>query len=89
MFFVYILECSDNTYYTGYTNNLEKRILAHQNKKGAKYTKGRTPIKLVYYEVFQTKSEALSREYFIKKLTKSQKISLIQNKNLKERINYY
>lgn len=81
MFFVYILECSDNTYYTGYTNNLEKRILAHQNKKGAKYTKGRTPIKLVYYEVFQTKSEALSREYFIKKLTKSQKISLIQNKN--------
>ncbi len=75
--FVYILKCSDNTYYTGYTNNLERRIAAHNQKKGAKYTKYRTPVELVYYEVYDDKSTALKREYAIKQLTRKQKESLI------------
>ncbi len=75
--FVYILKCNDDTLYTGWTNNLEKRIKAHNESKGAKYTKYRTPVELVYYEVFETKSEALKREYEIKKLTRQQKLDLI------------
>ena len=59
MYYVYILECCDKSLYTGYTNHLEKRIKAHNEGKGAKYTKGRRPVSLVYFESFQTKSEAL------------------------------
>lgn len=78
MNYVYILECSDKTYYTGWTTDLEKRILVHNSGKGAKYTRGRTPVKLLYFEEFETKSEALKREVAIKKLSKGKKKNLIK-----------
>lgn len=80
MWYVYILECSDLTLYTGITNNVEKRIDTHNNKKGAKYTKTRTPVKLMYQQTFETKSLAAKEEWRIKQLTRNQKISLINQK---------
>ncbi len=77
MYFVYILVCRDETLYCGYTNDLEARLAAHNNGKGAKYTKSRLPVQLSYYESFETKSEALKREAAIKKLTRKQKLNLI------------
>jgi len=74
----YILECSDKTLYTGWTNNMEKRLKAHNEGQGAKYTRGRTPVKLVYIEVHDTKQEAMRREAFIKKLSRKEKEALIQ-----------
>lgn len=74
----YILECSDNTLYTGWTNNIEKRLEAHNCGQGAKYTRGRTPVKLVYLEVHETKREAMQREAGIKKLSRKEKEALIQ-----------
>lgn len=76
--YVYIVECSDNTYYTGWTTNLDKRINAHNLGKGAKYTKARRPVKLVYLEEYDDKSSALKREYVIKQLTRKQKEQLIK-----------
>ena len=78
MNYVYIVECSDGTFYTGWTNNLEKRIYMHSNGVGAKYTKGRGPVKLMHYEEFEEKKDAMKREYEIKKLTRKAKISLIK-----------
>ena len=78
--FVYILQCCDNSLYTGITNNLEKRIQAHNNKKGAKYTKSRLPVILKYYEIVNNKSSALKREIALKKLTRKQKLQLISTK---------
>ena len=75
--YTYILECSDNTLYTGWTSNLEKRLRAHNQGKGAKYTRTRLPVTLVYFEVYETKKEAMSREFAIKKLSRSQKERLI------------
>lgn len=80
MNYTYMVECSDGTLYTGWTNNLEKRIKAHNDGKGAKYTKTRLPVRLIYYEEFLTKEEAMQREYRIKRLTRAEKLSLIQNK---------
>lgn len=77
--YTYIVKCSDGSLYTGWTNNLEKRMKAHNDGKGAKYTKTRRPVELVYYEHFATKEEAMSREYHIKQLTRTQKINLIKN----------
>ncbi len=77
MNYVYILKCSDNTLYTGWTNNLEKRLKIHQSGKGAKYTRGRLPVQLLYFEKFEEKSDALKREIRIKKLSKDQKLKLI------------
>ena len=77
---VYILRCGDGTLYTGWTNDLEKRLRAHAAGKGAKYTRARLPVTLVYTEVFETEHEARSREYGIKRLTRSQKLSLIKEK---------
>lgn len=76
MHYVYVLRCADDTLYTGWTTNLDKRIQAHNDKKGAKYTKSRTPVALFYYEEFETKSEALKREAAIKKLPRSEKLKL-------------
>ena len=67
MNYVYILRCSDDTLYTGWTNDLEKRIKAHSNGTGAKYTRGRGPVELVYFEEFDDKKDAMKREYEIKK----------------------
>lgn len=80
MYYVYILECHDGTYYTGYTNDLNRRVAVHNAKKGAKYTRGRTPVRLVYYEMFAEKSDALKREHSIKKMTRSEKEKLIHMK---------
>ena len=78
MNYTYILKCSDETLYTGWTNDLEKRINAHNAGKGAKYTKNRRPVELAYYEEFATKEEAMSREYAIKQLTRRKKEELIK-----------
>lgn len=80
MNYVYILRCNDGSLYTGWTNNLEKRFKAHSEGKGAKYTKGRGPLELVYYEEFEEKNDAMKREYAIKKMTKTQKNDMILNK---------
>jgi putative endonuclease len=76
--YAYIVECADGTYYCGYTNDLEKRIETHNRGKGAKYTKPRLPVVLVYYEEFETKEEAMSREWHLKQLTHAQKQALIK-----------
>ena len=80
MNYTYILRCKDNTLYTGWTNNLEKRIEAHNAGKGAKYTKSRLPVELAYYEQFGTKEEAMKREFAIKQLTRIQKEALIRDR---------
>lgn len=80
MNYTYILKCSDDTLYTGWTNDLEKRLKAHNDGKGAKYTKVRLPVEIVYYESFETKQEAMRREYEIKQLTRKQKELLIEEK---------
>tara|TARA_B100000029_G_scaffold511566_1_gene605969 strand:+ start:1256 stop:1474 length:219 start_codon:yes stop_codon:yes gene_type:complete len=71
------LECNDSSLYTGITNNLQKRIIAHNSGKGAKYTKARLPVKLIYKESYKTKSDSLRREIEIKKLKRSEKLNLI------------
>lgn len=78
-YFVYILECSDGTLYTGITKNVDKRLYEHNHSdKGAKYTKARRPVKLLYEEPSENRSTASKREYFIKKLTRVKKLQLIQ-----------
>ena len=77
MNYTYILKCQDGTYYTGWTNNLNKRLKDHNDGNGAKYTKARLPVTLVYYEEFQTKEEAMSREYAIKQMTRREKDKLV------------
>lgn len=78
MNYVYILRCNDDSLYTGWTNNLEKRIKAHSNGKGAKYTKARLPVELVYFEEYEDKIEAMRREYAIKQLKRKEKLMLIK-----------
>lgn len=78
MNYIYILECSDKSLYTGWTNNLERRIKMHNDGKGAKYTRGRAPVKLVYFEEFEDKIEAQKREYKIKKMKRIDKQKLIK-----------
>ena len=77
---VYMLECSDNSLYTGITNNLEERLKKHQSGNGAKYLRGRLPIRLVYKENFINRSEATKRELYIKKMSKKEKKKLIDLK---------
>ena len=73
----YLLECSDGTLYCGWTNDLEKRVKAHNSGRGAKYTKPRRPVRLVWYETFETKEEAMSREAKVKQLSRKQKEELV------------
>ena len=80
MNYAYILRCSDGTLYSGWTNNLEKRLAAHNSGKGAKYTKTRLPVELVYFEEFESKNEAMSREARFKQLSREQKLRLINEK---------
>ena len=75
--YTYILKCSDNTLYTGWTTDLKRRLATHNQGKGAKYTRTRLPVTLVYYETFPTKRQALQREAAIKKLSRPQKERLI------------
>lgn len=75
--FTYIVECADGTLYTGWTVDVKRRVLAHNTKKGAKYTRNRLPVKVVYVESFSSKIEAQQREYAIKQLTRAEKLKLI------------
>ena len=77
MFYTYILRCSDDTLYCGYTTDLQKRLKKHNCGEGAKYTKSRRPVQLVYSEVLESKSLAMKRECEIKKLTRGEKLKLI------------
>lgn len=79
MNYTYILQCSDNTYYTGWTNDLDKRIFAHNSGDASKYTRARLPVKLVYFEAFSEKKDAMKREYEIKQMTRKDKIILIES----------
>ncbi len=81
MNYTYILKCSDGTFYTGWTNDLQKRLSAHNSGKGSKYTKTRLPVELIYFEEFEDKKEAMSREWHIKRLTREEKLMLIKNGN--------
>ncbi|HBC32288.1 MAG TPA: hypothetical protein DC024_13730 [Clostridiales bacterium] len=78
MHYIYIVECRDKTLYTGYTTDLDKRIKTHNAKKGAKYTRGRTPVVLKYYEEFDNKVDAAKRESQIKKLKRAKKLRLFK-----------
>ena len=82
MNYTYILKCKDDSLYTGWTNDLKKRITSHNAGKGAKYTKARRPVELVYYEEFQTRGEAMKREYAIKQLSRKEKEALIKTRPL-------
>ena len=75
--YTYILKCGDGSLYTGWTNDIAARLEQHRSGKGAKYTRGRGPLKLVYLEVHDTKSEAMSREAKIKRFAKSEKLKLL------------
>ena len=73
----YLLRCADGTLYCGWTNDLEKRLAAHNSGKASKYTRSRLPVKLVYFETFDTKQEAMSREARIKQLSRREKLALV------------
>lgn len=81
MAYVYIVKCKDGSLYTGWTNEIKKRIDMHNKGKGAKYTRSRYPVVLEYYEEFDTKQEAMKREYEIKQFTRIKKVKLIQQKS--------
>ena len=79
MNYTYILKCRDNSLYTGWTNDIDKRLKAHNDGKGAKYTHSRRPVELIYYEKYETKEEAMKREYAIKHMTRRAKEELLRN----------
>jgi len=79
--YVYILRCADDTLYTGYTTDPERRVAEHNAGKGAKYTRGRTPVDLVYLESYDSQSSAMSREYEIKQLRREEKTRLIEEQS--------
>ena len=81
--YAYMLACADGTLYTGWTNDLEKRLAAHNAGQGAKYTRGRAPVRLRYYEAFPDKSAALRREAALKRLSHSEKMALIERQESK------
>ena len=78
MNYTYIVKCSYGTFYTCWTNDLTRRMEAHNQGRGAKYTKARRPVTLIYYETFETKEEAMKREYAIKRLSRKEKEELIR-----------
>jgi putative endonuclease len=78
MHYVYVLECADGTYYTGYTTDVERRVAEHDAGEGAKYTRGRTPVDLVHVETYDTRSAAMGREHEIKSLSRRAKARLIE-----------
>ena len=79
MNYVYLLRCADDTLYCGWTTDLEHRVRVHNSGRRAKYTRSRTPVKLVYFEEFEDRKEALSREWHLKRLTREEKLLLIRN----------
>jgi len=85
MNYTYLLECADGSLYCGWTNDPEHRLRAHNAGKGGKYTRSRRPVRLVYLERFETKQEAMQREYRIKHMSRAEKLSLISTQVLIER----
>lgn len=83
----YILKCNDNSLYTGWTNDITHRLKMHNEGKGAKYTRSRGPVELVYLEEFETKQEAMSREAKIKRLTRKEKLLLIETYQQEQKLN--
>lgn len=81
VFYVYIVECQNGTYYTGYTNDIENRIKLHNKGLGAKYLRGKSPIKLVYVKEYKYYKSAINKEISLKKLTRKQKEELVKNAN--------
>lgn len=75
--YTYMVRCSDGTLYTGWTNHIEKRVQDHNSGKGAKYTRGRAPVELVYLEISESKQEAMRKEAYYKRLTRKQKEAMI------------
>ncbi|MDD2702724.1 MAG: GIY-YIG nuclease family protein [Candidatus Omnitrophica bacterium] len=82
---IYIVRCNDGTLYTGMTNDLVRRVTAHNTGKGCRFTRGRTPVRLLYSEKFSSKSGALKREIAVKRLTRKQKLRLIKRGREKSR----
>jgi len=78
MNYVYLLLCADHTLYCGWTTDLTARVQAHNNGRGAKYTRSRLPVELVYYEAYADRHDAMSREWHIKRMTREEKIGLIE-----------
>ncbi len=78
MNYVYLLHCADDTYYCGWTTNLTARVAAHNAGTGAKYTRSRRPVVLVYFEEYEDRHEALSREWHIKRMSREEKLELIK-----------
>lgn len=76
--YFYVVKCRDNSFYAGYTNNLERRIATHNAGKGAKYTRARLPVQCVHYETFETKQEAMRMEYAFKQLSRETKEKYIR-----------
>lgn len=86
MNYTYMLCCRDGSYYTGWTNDIKKRLQMHRSGQGAKYTKGRGPLTLVHLEVFDTQSEAMRREAYIKKLSREEKEVIIRDDSWKKQL---
>jgi predicted GIY-YIG superfamily endonuclease len=82
--YVYILRCKDGTLYTGSTDEVQRRLAVHNSGKGAKYTRGRLPVEVVYTEACESYSTALKREYAIKQLTRQEKLNMIEKQNIPE-----
>ncbi len=80
MNYTYLVKCADQTLYCGWTNHLEERVRAHNEGKGAKYTKSRRPVELVYWETFETRTEAMKREAAIKKMSRKEKEELVKSR---------
>ncbi|MBR5284725.1 MAG: GIY-YIG nuclease family protein [Clostridia bacterium] len=81
MNYTYILKCADGTLYTGWTNDLDRRLTAHNAGKASKYTRVRLPVELAYFETFETKEEAMRREVLIKQLSRAEKLKLISSRS--------
>ena len=84
MFFAYLVRCADGTLYGGYTTDLQKRLAAHNGGKGAKYTRSRLPVELVWWEECPTKESAMSREWQVKHLSREEKLKLVEDFKRKE-----
>lgn len=82
--YTYLLRCADGSLYCGWTNHLAERVNAHNSGNGAKYTKSRRPVELVYYETFATKQEAMRREWEVKQLSRKEKLRLVEMSNMME-----
>jgi len=87
--YMYVVECCDGTYYTGYTTDVKKRIAVHNSGKGAKYTRARLPVKLIYVEGFDSKEEAMSAEALLKRKKRPQKKRFLSENQDRNLVSYF